>query len=189
MGMFQGPAVLPEGEETVGLGLSWMTNVTSLVDTSSSGKTAFFADGSVLFRRGFSNNTVMGLKFVGRPWANGSTLIDVKWQALQNPVLLAVGFGISYWSADGIDPYIGYHPSIMIGEDKLFFVGQYNYSVSANYVLKTIDVLTGKRIILEDEGGTLTPFFGIHQAQSDPDNIFYSLGFGFTMPLDYAFKN
>lgn len=189
MGTFQGPGVLEEGEETVGIGFSWMTNATSLVDTTTTGKTAFVADGSLLFRRGFSNNTEIGLKFVGRPWANGSTLIDGKWQALQKPFLVAVGFGISYWSADGIQPYVGYHPAVFVGEDKLFFVAQYNYSHSVNNISKTTDLLVGKRVFLEDGGGIILPFFGLHRAESDPANVFYSLGFGFSLPLETAFSN
>lgn len=184
MGTFQGPEVLPEGRETVGVGLSWMSNIISLQDSSDGDETAFLADASVLFRRGFPNNTEIGFKFVGRPWANGALLTDVKWQVIDAPVKLAVDFGMSYWGNMDLQAYLGYHPSLIIGRDNYYVVGQYNYVRSRMDVLKTQDLLLGRQITIKSNNYIFTPLFGLHRDSSNPDNLFFSLGFGFTGPLD-----
>ena len=183
LGTFQGPGVLPEGEESVGVGLSWMTNVITFQDSSSGDEAVFFADGSLLFRRGLGYNTELGVKFTGRPWANGSLLADVKWQMIQQPIQVSVNFGISYWTGLTTEAFVGYHPTIIAGTDKLFVVGQYNYIRSRYDVLKTQDLLLGRHIKQQDSEYTLTPYVGLHRSEEVPDNIFYSLGIGFIRPL------
>ncbi|MCF7825725.1 MAG: hypothetical protein K9M55_00515 [Candidatus Marinimicrobia bacterium] len=184
LGTFQGPDVLPEGQETVGMGLSWMSNIISLQDSSNGNETAFLADASLLFRRGFPNNTEIGIKFVGRPWANGAVLTDVKWLMIHEPVKVAVDFGMSYWSNIDIQSFLGYHPAVIVGGDKYFVVGQYNYVRSRMDVLKTQDLLLGRQFTMTRNQYVFTPLFGLHRDSSSPDNLFFSLGFGFTGPLD-----
>jgi hypothetical protein len=184
LGTFQGPEVLPLGTETMGVGVSWMTNITSLQDSSSGNEQAFFADGSVLFRRGFDHNTEIGIKLVGRPWASGAILSDVKWQVVQEPLMVALDFGISYWANIDILASVGYHPALIVGNEKLFGVMQYNYIRSSDRILKTHDIMLGHHIHMKENDYIFTPQFGLHQDESDPGNIFYSLGFGFTGPID-----
>jgi len=184
LGTFQGPEVLPVGTETMGVGLSWMTNIMSLQDSSSGNEQAFMADGSLLFRRGFAHNTEIGIKFVGRPWASGAILSDVKWQVLQKPLRVAVDFGLSYWTNLDVLASVGYHPALLVGNEKLFGVLQYNYVRSSAHILRTQDLLLGYHFPLAENDYIFTPLFGLHQDESDPGNIFYSLGFGFTGPVD-----
>jgi hypothetical protein len=160
-----------------------MTNINTFQDSSSGNETAFFADGSLLFRRGFAHNTEIGLKFTGRPWSNGILLADVKWQLIQQPFQVALDLGLSYWSGMSSVPSVGYHPMIVAGTDKFFVVGQYNYLRSREDVLKTQDLILGRHIKLSDSEYTLTPFLGIHRSADSPENIFYSLGLGFRRPL------
>lgn len=184
LGTFQGPDVLPEGEETLGMGLSWMTNIIALEDSSTGNETAFMADASVLFRRGFSNNIDIGIKFVGRPWVDGALLTDVKWLVIHKPVKVALDFGMSYWTNIDIYSFVGYHPSIIVGGDNLFAQFQYNYIRSRMNVLRTQDVILGRHFKMKNSNYTFTPLFGLHRDEDDPENIFYSLGFGFRGPLD-----
>ncbi len=176
--------MLPVGQETVGLGLSWMTNIISLQDSSEGDETAFLADASLLFRRGFSHNIEIGIKFVGRPWANGAVLTDVKWLMIQDPVKVAVDFGVSYWTNTDIHSFVGYHPSVIVGRDKFFAVAQYNYVRSRMDVLKTQDLMLGANFTIKRNDYVFTPLFGLHRDATDSDNLFYSLGFGFTGPVD-----
>ncbi len=184
LGTFQGPEILPVGTETMGVGLSWMTNITALDDSSSGNEQAFAADGSILFRRGFDHNTEIGIKFVGRPWTRGAILTDVKWQVIQAPLMVAVDFGISYWTNINILASVGYHPALIVGNEKLFGVLQYNNVRSSARVLKTHDLLLGYHIPMKENNYIFTPFFGLHQDEADLGNIFYSLGFGFAGPVD-----
>lgn len=184
MGTFQGPEVLPVGSETMGIGLSWMTNVTSFDDSSSGDEQTFLADGSIMFRSGYSNNTEIGIKFVGRPWASGAILSDVKWQIIQQPLMVSVDFGLSYWTNVSYLSSVGYHPALIVGNELLFGVMQYNYVRSSNRVLKTRDLIFGHHVQMQTSNYILTPLFGLHQDDSDPDNVFYSLGFAFTRPVD-----
>ncbi len=184
LGTFQGPEILPVGSETMGVGLSWMTNITSLDDSSSGNEQAFIADGSVLFRRGFDHNTEIGIKLVGRPWSRGAILTDVKWQVIQEPFMVAVDLGLSYWTNIDILASVGYHPALIVGNGKLFGVAQYNYVRSSARILKTQDLLLGYHIHMKENDYIFSPLFGLHQDQADPGNIFYSLGFGFTGPVD-----
>jgi len=184
LGTFQGPDVLPVGKETLGIGLSWMSNIISLQDSSNGDETAFLADASLLFRRGFSNNTEIGIKFVGLPWANGAILTDVKWLMVHEPVKVAVDFGMSYWTNTSIQSFLGYHPAIIVGGDNYFVVGQYNYVRSRMDVLKTQDLMLGRQFVMKSNDYVFTPLFGLHRDSSDPENLFFSLGFGFSGPLD-----
>ena len=184
LGTFQGPEVLPEGKESVGIGLSWMTNINTFQDSSSGNESAFFADGSLLFRRGLAYNTEIGLKFVGRPWINGFLLADVKWQIRDQAVQVAVDFGISYWSRLSLYAFVGYHPAIIVGHDNFFVVGQYNYVRSQVDVLRTQDLILGRHFKLKDSEYQLTPLFGLHRSEGSPENVFYSLGLGFSRPLN-----
>lgn len=184
LGTFQGPEVLPVGTETMGVGLSWMTNITSLQDSSSGNETAFVADCSLLFRRGFAHNTEIGIKFVGRPWASGAILTDVKWQVVQEPLMVAVDFGVSYWTNIDILASVGYHPALIVGNEKVFGVIQYNFIRSSARLLRTQDLLVGYHIPMAENDYIFTPLVGLHRDKSDPGNIFYSLGFGFSGPVD-----
>ncbi len=184
LGTFQGPDVLPEGAETLGVGVSWMSNIIAFKDSSGGNETAFLADASLLFRRGFPNHTEVGIKIVGRPWANGAVLTDAKWLMVKKPMKVAVDFGMSYWTNVNVTSYLGYHPSIIVGGDKLFVVGQYNYVRSSTNVLKTKDLLLGRHFTMKSNDYVFTPQFGLHLDSADPDNLFFSLGFGFSGPLD-----
>ncbi|NQT62294.1 MAG: hypothetical protein HQ556_04985 [Candidatus Marinimicrobia bacterium] len=184
LGTFQGPEVLPLGTETMGVGLSWMTNIASLQDSSSGNEKAFVADGSLLFRRGFPHNTEIGIKFTGRPWSSGAILSDVKWQIVQEPLMVAVDFGISYWTNIDILASVGYHPALIVGNGKLFGVLQYNNIRSSARILITQDLLLGHHFPMKENDYIFSPLFGLHRDEADPGNIFYSLGFGFTGPVD-----
>ncbi len=184
LGTFQGPDVLPEGDETMGVGISYMTNIIALSDSSDGNESTFLADASLLFRRGFTNDTEIGIKFVGRPWVDGAILTDVKWLAIKGPYQVAVDFGVSYWANIDIQSYIGYHPAIIAGKGDLFGVVQVNYVRSRMGVLKTQDIYAGKHFKMKNSTYTFTPLVGLHRNSEDPGNIFYSLGFGFTGPLD-----
>ena len=181
LGTFQGPEVLPVGTETMGAGLSWMTNITTLQDSSSGDEKAFMADGSIMFRRGFAHNTEIGIKFIARPTA---ILTDVKWQVIQKPIMVSVDFGVSYWYNSDYLSSVGYHPALIVGNKLLFGVLQSNYIRSSVDLLRTQDLLFGHHIHMEESDYIFTPFFGLHQDESDPGNIFYSLSFVFTGPVD-----
>jgi len=165
MGTFQGPDVLPEGQESAGIGLSWMTNIIALQDSSSGSKDAFFADGSVMLRRGFAHNTEIGFKFTRGSNIGLAIMSDVKWQVLSNPINLAVDLGLSYWSVQGRG-WVGYHPSVLAGTDKLFVVGQYNHIRSPVRVTNTQDILLGRHIKQKKTTYTLTPFVGLHRSDA-----------------------
>jgi len=184
LGTFQGPDVLPEGEETLGMGLSWMTNIIALQDTSSGKEEAFMADASLLFRRGFAHNTEIGIKFVGRPWVDGALLTDVKWQVIQQPIEVSLDFGLSYWTRPDIYAFIGYHPAIIAGSETFFGLVQYNYIRSRSDVVRTSDLMFGRHIRMKDSNYTLTPLLGFHLNEEQPKNLYYSLGLGFSGPLD-----
>ncbi len=183
MGTFQGPDVLPQGQESAGIGLSWMTNIISLEDSSSGSEDAFFADGSIMLRRGFAHNTEIGFKLTRGSNIGLALMSDVKWQFLNGPVNVAVDLGVSYWSIDGRG-WVGYHPSLLTGTDKLFVVAQHNHIRSPVRVTNTQDLLLGRHIKQEKSVYTLTPFVGIHRSDAARDNVYYSLGFGFKQPID-----
>ncbi|NQV16736.1 hypothetical protein HQ531_14830 [bacterium] len=184
MGTYQGPGVLPDGKETAGIGISWMTNIIGFQDSSSGKESAFLADGSLLFRRGYNHNVEAGIKLVGRPWSKGAVLSDVKWQFMQQPFKVAVDFGLSYWTEQSYTAFVGYHPTLMAGGDKLFVVAQYNYFRSRTQVLRTSDLMLGRHIKIKNSDYTLTPMLGLHHSSNNLDDLYYSLGFGFTRPLD-----
>jgi len=184
LGTFQGPEVLPVGEETAGVGVSWMTNMVSLTDSSSGNEQAFIADASLLLRRGFPNNTEIGIKFVGLPWSGGAVFTDAKWQVLKKPLLVSLDFGLSYWNNIDILASVGYHPALIAGNEKFYTVFQTNYIRSSARFLRTQDLLLGHHIFLKDSDYTFTPQFGLHRDLADPENLFYSLGFGFAGPVD-----
>lgn len=184
VGTYQGPGVLPDGQETGGIGVSGMTNIIGFQDSASGNETVFLADASLLFRRGYDHNVEAGIKIVGRPWSKGAILSDVKWQFMQQPFKAAIDFGFSYWTEQAYTAFVGYHPTLMVGGDKNFVVAQYNYFRSQTEVTRTSDILFGRHIKMEDSKYTLTPVFGLHRNSDSPDDLYYSLGFGFTRPFD-----
>jgi len=168
----------------MGIGVSWMTNMTSLTDTSSGNERAFMAETSLLLRRGFPGNTEIGIKFVGLPWSGGAVYTDAKWLMLDGPLKASVDLGLSYWSNIDVLASVGYHPAVIAGNDRLYGVLQANYVRSSARFLRTQDLYLGYHIPLTDREAVFSPQFGLHRDLSDPDNIFYSLGFGFTGPID-----
>ena len=183
MGTFQGPEILPEGKESIGIGLSWMTNIISLQDTSTGTEDAFFADGSLLFRRGLGYHSEIGMKFSKSPYNSLAFMADAKWQVISSPLQVALDLGLAYWKF-GAYGWVGYHPALMFGTEKLFAVLQYNYIRSPANVKTTQDILVGRHIKQQHSPYTLTPFLGIHRNTEVPDNIYYSLGLGYRQPLD-----
>ncbi|MCF6238670.1 MAG: hypothetical protein L3J79_07655 [Candidatus Marinimicrobia bacterium] len=101
----------------------------------------------------------------------------------QLPIQVAVNFGVSYWAGLTTEAFVGYHPAIFAGNDKLFVVGQYNYIRSRYDMLMTQDLLLGRPIKQKDSRYTLTPYVGLHRSEEALDNVFYLLGVGFIRPL------
>ena len=160
-----------------------MTNIISIDDSSSGNENASFSDASLLFRRGFANNTELGFKFMKGSDIGLAVMTDVKWLVIQSPINLAVDLGMSVWRIGGAG-WVGYHPSILAGTENFFAVAQYNYIRSPGNVTRTQDILVGKHFKQKDTRYTLTPFIGLHRNEAALENVYYSLGFGFRQPLD-----
>ncbi len=184
LGSFQGPDVLPEGDETVGLGLLWLTNVFSNLDTTETTKTDFLSETSVSFRRGLPHHTEIGLKVVGLPWSGGSLKGDIKWQVIRKPFLVSLDMGVSNWGTNSDTRFVGIHPKILLGTQKTFMAFQLNHLASAQITYQTQDLIFGRHYFLKESNYTLTPLLGIHRNNDVPDDIYFSVGLGVRCPLN-----
>lgn len=184
LGSFQGPDVLPEGDETVGIGLLWLTNVFSNLDTTETTKNDFLSETSVSFRRGLPHHTEIGLKVVGLPWNGGSLKGDIKWQVIRKPLLVSLDLGVSNWGMNSDTRFVGVHPKILLGSQKTFMALQLNHLASAQMTYQTEDLILGRHFLLKESNYTLTPVFGIHRNNEFPEDIYFSAGMGFSGPLD-----
>ncbi len=104
-------------------------NIISLQDSASGAEAAFWADGSILFRRGLPYNTEVGIKLVRGPDIGLAFFSDIKWQVLKDPIMLAVDLGLSYWRVEAAG-WVGYHPALIAGTEKL--LGLSNTTISAH---------------------------------------------------------
>lgn len=129
-------------------------------------------------------DTEIGIKFVGLPWSGGAVFTDAKWQVLQKPLLVSLDLGLSYWNNIDILASVGYHPALITGNEKMYAVFQANYIRSSARLLRTQDLMFGYRVSLKDSKYVFTPQLGLHRDLADADNLFYSLGFGFSGPME-----
>jgi|FLOH01.1.fsa_nt_gi hypothetical protein len=185
---FQGPDVLPVDKEVIGLGMNWMTNMVAVVDSSTGNEDSFLGESSIMFRRGFPKRIEVGLKFVGTPWRRGAMMADIKWQVISKPVLIALDFAVSSWPYSAEHKYSGYHPSLIIGSEKLFMGAQYNYLRSSEWVQETQDFFIGRHYDIKESDSRFSPIIGVHFKLGDTSNIYYSLGFNFSMTFAELLK-
>jgi hypothetical protein len=183
LGTFHGPGVLPEGEETAGAGVLWLSNVFTNIDTTLEEGTAFLGETSALFRMGLANNSEIGLKIVGLPWGVGSIRGDVKKQLVHEPFLLSVDLGVSYWGYNKDSRYVGLHPALLAGTEKRYAVVQFNHLESTLDIHQTADLILGRHYKMKSNHYILTPLVGIHANVETPDDLYFSVGFGFNGPI------
>ena len=179
-----GPDILPEGEERVSLSPAWMTNIIAWEDSASGNENAFLADASVHFRRGFPHNFEAGLRFAGLPWRGGMLTTDLKWQVIPPPFAVAVDMGVSYWPYASWETFVGYHPALLLGHEKLFVNLSYSYLRSNLRVHRAQSVTIGHHWTMEETDSRLTPLFGIHLNSDAPDDLFYSVGINYMIRIE-----
>jgi len=183
--LYQSAAVLGPGDSQTGVGVGIISNAMDPNIDEEDRRDSFVSDFSVYFRAGIAPRTEMGVKFVGLPWRRGIILADAKYELIRKPLPLSLGLAISYWANSYQSlSYVGFHPAVVMGGDRLFSVLQYNYIAHPELVFKTLDVHLARRIELDDANSALTPMIGIHQGDQDPGSLYFSLGIGFQATLD-----
>jgi len=102
---------------------------------------------------------------------------------IHQPFLLSVDLGVSYWGSNRDTRYIGLHPTLLVGTEKTYGVIQFNHLESTWYLHQTADFILGRHYKMKTNNYTLTPLIGVHANIETPEDIYFSIGFGFNGPI------
>lgn len=182
-GSFVGSGVLPNGSESVGGGIVIMTNAFSPAEADTADDASTLRGSAIMFRRGLGHNTEIGLRIDRLPWNALSLSGDVKWEFLDGPLPMALDMGISYWEHLVDDEYIGFHPALILGSEKLYVNIRVNHYSSRYNTYQIQELVLGREFSTPDSDYILTPLVGIHRNPEFPGDVYYSLGFRFQSPV------